>query len=290
MKAQAISRSVVEDRSVMLREHLYDNFLKIWHYHPEIELVVVRESTGTRFVGDSIEKFEEGEIVMIGENLPHLWLNDPIYFSEDSDLKARAQVLHFNKNFPDILSSLPEMEMILQLFIRAKRGIKFNDPASNYRVIAMIDAMFYLQGLERYLKILDVLRLLAEQQNYELLSSPGFIQAFAKQDDKRMMKVLEYVMKNFTQSISLQEVASHVNMNPSSFSRYFKRTNKKTFTQFLNEIRIGFACKLLIEKRYNISEICYRSGFNNVSNFNRRFKDIKGMTPTDYIKKHNSSQ
>lgn len=288
MKAQAISRSVVEDRSVMLREHLYDNFLKIWHYHLEIELVVIRESTGTRFVGDSIEKFEEGEIVMIGKNLPHLWLNDPVYFSKDSDLQARAQVLHFNKNFPDVLSSLPEMEMIIQLFNRAKRGIKFKDPASNYKVIAMIDAMFHLQGLERYLKVLDVLRLLAEQQDYELLSSPGFIQTFTKKDDKRMMKVLEYVMENITRNISLQEVASQINMNPSSFSRYFKRANKKTFTQFLNEIRIGFACKLLIEKRYNISEICYRSGFNNVSNFNRRFKDIKGMTPTDYIKKHSS--
>jgi len=285
MKAQLISRTVIEDHSVMLNEHDYDNFLKLWHYHPEVELAVIRESTGTRFVGDSIEKFDEGEIIMIGKNLPHLWLNDEIYFGEHSDLRARAHVIHFHKNFPEILSSMPEMEKISHLFKRAERGIKF-EGASNKQIISIVEEMFHLRGLNRFMKVLEILKLLAEQQDNQLLSGPGFLRSVIQKNDNRMTSAFEYIMSHFTGHLSLPDVAGHINMNPSSFSRYFKRVNKKTFTRFLNEVRIGFACKLLIEEQYNISEVCYRSGFNNISNFNRRFKVIKGMTPTEYIKTH----
>lgn len=287
MKAQPISRTVVEDQSIMLSKHNYDNFLNLWHYHPEIELAVILESTGTRFVGDSIKKFEPGEVIMIGKNLPHLWLNDKAYFSDKSDLKARAHVIHFHKNFPDILSNIPEMGKILDLFERAQQGIKFEE-TSNSWIISTINSMFDLHGLNRYLAVLDVLKFLAEQEDYHLLSSAGYLKSFTRTKDNRMRKVLEYIMNNFTKDISLTDVAEHVNMNASSFSRYFKRANKKTFTKSLNEVRVGFACKLLIEKRLNISEVCYRSGFNSVSNFNRRFKEIKQMTPTEYIRNHPS--
>src|SRR5699024_10393486 len=153
MKAQLIIRTVIEDRSVMLNEHDYDNFLKLWHYHPEVELAIIRESTGTRFVGDSIEEFEEGEIIMIGKNLPHLWLNDDIYFEGHSDLRARAHVIHFHKNFPEILSSMPEMKKISHLFKRAERGIKF-EGESNKQIISMVEEMFHLRGLNRFMKVL----------------------------------------------------------------------------------------------------------------------------------------
>src|SRR5699024_3097230 len=252
MKALLISRTVIEDHSVMLNEHDYDNFLKLWHYHPEVELAVIRESTGTRFVGDSIQKFEEGEIVMIGKNLPHLWLNDDIYFGEQSGLRARAHVIHFHKNFPKILSSMPEMEKISQLFKRAERGIKF-EGASNKQIISMVKEMFHLRGLNRFMKVLGVLKLLAGQQDYRLLSGPGFLRSVIQKDDGRMTKAFEYIMNHFTDNLRLSDVAGHINMNPSSFSRYFKRVNKKTFTRILNEVRIGFACKLLLDERYNIS-------------------------------------
>ncbi|HKK46366.1 MAG TPA: AraC family transcriptional regulator, partial [Balneolaceae bacterium] len=127
------------------------------------------------------------------------------------------------------------------------------------------------------------------QTDYKILSSAGYINSFNENKDNKILRVYEYIMNNFTRDVCLDEAALQANMNPSAFSRYFKRIHKKTFTQFLNEIKIGYACKLLIEQKLNISEICYKSGFNNVSNFNRQFKSLKKTTPTEYIKMYTSS-
>jgi len=285
MKAHPLSRNIIKSQSITLEEHAYDNFLKSWHYHPEIELAIIRQSTGTRFVGDSIQKFHEGECVLIGKNLPHLWLNDEIYFSEESDKEARAHVIHFHKDFPNVLTAIPEMEQVIALFERARRGILF-DPACGNKVAALIDRMFACHDASRFLLTLEILQILSEQHDYQLLASLGYMEDFTKATDNRMERVLQYIMQHFTQHISLEEAADQANMNPSSFSRYFKRNNKKTFSRYVNEVRVGFACKLLIEQQYNISEICYRSGFNSISNFNRRFKELKNMTPTQYIQRH----
>ncbi|MDX1636904.1 MAG: AraC family transcriptional regulator [Balneolaceae bacterium] len=285
MEAQLLRRSVDQNRSFIVENHAYKNFLKVWHYHPETELVIIRESSGTRFVGDSIEKFKPGEIVLIGKNLPHLWLNDDKYFNEDSNLEAKAHVIRFNEQFENGLLSVPEMRPIMDLFERAKHGIKF-EGHTNLKVYELVESLFEAHGFKKVRTLLDILECLTVQKEYQLLSSPGFVRCFEKKKDSKILRVYEYVMQNFTNDVSLEEVADLVNMNSSAFSRYFKRIQKKTFSQFLKEVKIGYACKLLLEQKYNISEVCYRSGFNNISNFNRQFKSEKNMTPTQYIEKH----
>ena len=132
--------------------------------------------------------------------------------------------------------------------------------------------------------LLDILHKLAKHKPFQLLSSEGFVNSFEGSQNLGLYKVYEYVFKNFSEPIYLKDVADLANMNPSSFSRFFKRVNRKTFSRYLNEIRVGYACKLLIENKYNVTSVCYKSGFNNISNFNRQFRSIKKMSPTEYFK------
>jgi len=273
----------------MAKRNLYNHFLKIWHYHPELELVSVVRSTGTRFIGDSIEKFNEGEVILIGKNLPHMWLNDNIYFDKESKLKAEAIAVHFKKEFlgRDFFD-IPEMKHISDLFERAARGIKFVDIDND--LLSRINGTIHLKSFKLTHEIIDILHLLARHKNYVLLSSIGYLNGLNKRTynrkDKRLDSIYEYIFSNFQKPITANDVSQVANMNYSAFSRFFKRVYRKTFTQYLNEVRIGYACKLLIENSKNISEVCYESGFNSISNFNKQFKLITQMSPTQYVESH----
>lgn len=285
MKPQLINRSIIQDKSFNLESYSYQNLLNVWHYHPKMELVLILESTGTRFIGDNIERFHPGEIVLIGKNLPHLWLHEKI--NSVSKLKARNHVIHFHEHFAEGFSKIPEMAFIKKLFDKASRGISFKKNSNNH-IIQAIHKMYDLHGYDKVIALLDVLKYLSEQEEYSLLSSEGYINSFRKHKKSKIVPVYDYIMNNFTQEVCLDRAAELANMNPSAFSRYFKRIHKKTFTKYVNEVKLGYACKLLIEQKYNILEVCYRSGFNNVSNFNRQFKSLKNMNPTEYIKMHES--
>lgn len=285
MKLHLLDRTSLRNNSFTVKDNRFPHFLKIWHYHPELELVAVLKSTGTRFIGDSIEKFEGGEVVLIGENLPHMWQNDAAYFEKSSDLIAEAVAVHFKKDFIGFeFFNSPEMNHIAELFDIARNGIKFQGVST--KIIDEIKELISLDGFERIMKFIRILNALAKHKNYKVLSSKGFINSLVKTENKNLDKTFEYIFKNFNNSITLKEIANVAGMNPSAFSRFFKRVNRKTFSRYLNEIRIGYACKLLIENSLNISAICYESGFNNISNFNRQFKIIKGMSPTQYIQSH----
>jgi len=285
MKLHLLDRSSLSDSSFTIKNNIYPHFLKLWHFHPEIELVYIKSSKGTRFIGDSIENFEKGEIVLIGENLPHMWLNNEEYFKKSSKLVARAIAIHFKKDFLGAeFFTVPEMKHISKLFERAKLGIKFEN--LNKKIVAIIDQIDTLEGYEKTMELISLLNFLAKHKQFKLLSSQGYIDSFKHIGNDNMAKTYEYVYENFTKLIYLKDVADVINMNPASFSRFFKRVNRKTFSRFLNEVRIGFACKLMIENKMDITTICFESGFNNISNFNRQFKNIKGMSPTNYIKLH----
>ncbi len=285
MKLHLIDRSSAPTSSFSIKRNVYPHFLKVWHYHAELELVLINKSTGTRFVGDSIEKFQEGDVILIGRNLPHMWLNDEIYFKEESDLMADALSIHFKEDFlGNIFQQTSEMKHIHQLFNRAKLGIKFEDllPALVEKIVALSN----LNSFDRTLKFIQVLNDLAEIKKYKLLASNGFISTFNASKDEKLSKVYSYVYNHFKTPIGSKDVAEIIHMNQAAFSRYFKRTHRKTFTRYLNEIRIGYACKLLIEQSFNIKTICYECGFNNISNFNKQFKLILGISPSNYSKKH----
>lgn len=285
MKLHLLNRSSKENSSFTVAHNKYPYFLKIWHYHPELELVALLKSTGTRFIGDSIAKFEEGEVVLIGKNLPHMWLNDDVYFDKTSGLLAEAIAVHFDIDFlGKELFEAPEMKTIYDLFDRAQHGIHFLEIEN--QLLKRIQKISGLGAFERTLELLNILHVLAKHDKFKLLSGPGFADSFNKTSNKDLDKIYEYVFKNFKNPIHSKDVAKIIYMNPSSFSRFFKRIHRKTFTRYLNEIRIGYACKLLIEDVDNITAICYESGFSNISNFNRQFKSITNMTPTMYIHRH----
>lgn len=286
MKLHYLDRSGISNSSFTTKINEYPYFLKIWHYHPELELVIILESEGTCFIGDSIEKFEVGDIVLIGKNLPHMWLNDEDYFNQNTKLSAKAIAIHFKQDYlGKAFLETPEMNHLSNLFENARYGIKFLN--INKNIITDIQNMLELKGFDKTIAFLIILNKLAKHKQIKQLASKGFTNAFKTIKSETQDKVQAYIFKNFNKEISLEEAASVAHMNASAFSRYFKRVNKKTFSRYVTEIRIGYACKLLIENKFNIASICYESGFKNISNFNRQFKIIMHSTPSEYLKKHN---
>lgn len=285
MKLHLISRDNLENNSFMITKHSDPSFLKVWHYHPELELVLTLKSTGTRFVGDSIKKFEEGDLVLIGKNLPHMWVNDDRYFEPNSKLTAEDIVIHFREEFlgRDFFET-KEMKPISQLLTKAKYGIKFISIPLD--IPLKIKKLSTFNSFKRTIELLTMLNTLSQHKNYEILSSEGYIKTFNKTKNVTLDNTYEYIFENFNKPISLEDVANVANMNPSAFSRYFKRINRKTFSKYLNEVRIGYACNQLIEQKGNIASICYDSGFNNISNFNRQFKNITLKSPSEYLRHH----
>jgi len=285
MKPRLLNRSNEQRQAFSIKRNRFPNFLKIRHYHPELELVYIAESTGTRFVGDKIEKFEPGELVLLGENLPHMWLNDKDYFQPDSDLMADALCIHFKEDFTGKqFLELTGTEPLTELFKNDRRGIRFID--LEFPVAEMMEELSEeTDEFQRLLNFLKLLHKLAAHKQIKLLSSEGYL---AQKPEEHSDKTHEFIFKNFTKQILLSDVAAIAGMNPTAFSRYFKRIHRKTFSRYIIEIRIGYACKLLIENKINISSACYESGFNNISNFNKQFRQIMDMSPTQYIKQHSN--
>jgi AraC-like DNA-binding protein len=261
-----------------------------WHFHPETEIIYVEKSTGSRFVGDHSESFKEGDIGLIGPNLPHVWKSDPVYSKNIPGLMARVLVVHFNdKIFKGSLALLPEMQGINNLLHESQFGIKFYGSALEHIEIQM-KAIVRSAGIEKLLRLIDMLDFMAKTEDKKLLASTGYSKIRKSVDFDRFDKAHRYMIDNFQQNITLEKVSDIVGMTPTSFCRYFKKHTKKSFLSVLHEIRIGHACKLLIENKMNISGICYESGFSNISNFNEQFKKIKGTSPSQYIKmRHKSS-
>ncbi len=281
MKPQLLKISNPPDASFNLFVQNSPYFPMPWHYHPEYEIVLVLESTGKRFVGSSITDFKVGDLCMIGSYLPHYYRNDEEYYVKDSGIKAKSLVMHFLEDFlGEKFMQLPESQGIKALLERSKRGLSFGEKTSA-KVLPKFQNLPNLSGMERLLGMIEILTILAESEDKEdLTTNPISIRN--EVDSARMNKVFEYVMLKYQEEINLRDVADLANMSESAFSRYFKKRTRRTFTQFLAEIRIEHACKLLMVDKQSVAEISFESGFNNLSNFNRQFKAIKKITPLNY--------
>ncbi|MEX2594931.1 MAG: AraC family transcriptional regulator [Anditalea sp.] len=268
--------------SFILQKDVYPFYPTPWHYHPEFELVLVVKSTGRRTVGDHEERFSDGDLVFLGPNMPHSFQNDPIYYQGKTSLTAEAIVIHFREDFlgRDFFN-LPEMIAVNQLFDKAKFGLKILGN-TRQNIAGIMHEMKDMSGHRRIIQLLSILEILSLSEEYQLLANPGFVQQYAVSGNDRITVVHKYIMANFKKDIALAEVAEVANMSITSFCRFFKACTRKNFSHFLNEIRIGYACKLLLEKEHNISRVCYESGFNNMSNFNRQFKKITNKSPLQY--------
>ena len=285
MKPQLLKRNRKDYlESISFQYVIAPHFLDLWHYHPEFELVYVVRSAGTCFIGDAIERFGAGTLMLLGSNLPHGWFNEPKYFRKDSKLKAESMAVYFSMDFMQIsLKNVPEFQQISQLLERSKVGLLFSKETQK-QVCHLLKAMKNQDAFDRLLTFLQILRCLSEAEDSRTLSSAGYVKMFRETND-RLGRVHEYIMNNFNRDISLMDVADIALMNKSAFCRYFKKVTKKSFSQYLNEIRIGYACKLLQERTdTTISEIAFEVGYNNLSNFNRQFKIITGYAPKAYLR------
>ncbi len=272
------------DKSFIVFNEVGKCFPYPWHYHPEFELVYVRQSTGRRMVGDHIGFFDAGDLVFMGKYLPHVWVNDPVYREEKADHLADAIVVQFTDSFlGDRFMQIPEVELFKNTLWLSKRGMAILGDTRK-RITRKMDEMLTMNGLQRLSALLYVFDELANTNEYELLASPAFTQESHFKSSDHFRKINEYIMNNFHQDISLTEIASVANMAVTTFCNFFKSHYRLTFVEYLNKVKIGHACKLLSMGEMNIVEVAYSSGYNNVANFNKQFRNVKQMTPSEYKK------
>lgn len=248
-----------------------------WHYHAELELTFILSGQGVRYVGNSIENFYEGELVLLGSNLPHSWNT-----TADQEQPVNAIVIYLKEDFLDKnwMQSI-EFEGIRNLFALMNKGIKVDN-----KVAAELKQKFYellnASPFEKLMILLQVLEYLSHNQEYRFLCQQEFTCDFDDTDKTRINAVYNYIQTHYQEQVSLADIASKLSMSEEYFSRYFSKTMKKPFFEFLNEYKINRACKLLIETDKQISEICYASGFESIPFFYRQFKKFKDCQPKTY--------
>jgi AraC-like DNA-binding protein len=259
----------------------FPHFTYPWHFHSEFEIVYVLKSSGRRFVADSVEPFQEGDITLMGSYLPHFWKSDVPGDVENAS-HVNAIVVQFHKDFfREEINSYPEFHRISELLKQAERGIHFSK-TSGEKIGKMLKRLLKMNGLERMLYFIKLMDAMARTENYRILASKAYLLEEHKELNNRLDKIMHFINTNYQRKITQEEVATKIGMTTAAFCRYFKEKTGKGFIFFVNEMRIGYACKLLIENHLSISQICFECGFNNISNFNRMFKRQTGYTPGEY--------
>ncbi len=265
-----------------------------WHFHEEHQITYVIKGSGTRFVGDHIETFCSGDLVLVAGNLPHYWRSDEKYYLGDPSYHVDRLIIQFPNDFMRFaLSNYPEFLHINHLMQKAMRGIRFLPPGSDM-LGNMLLKLKSVKGFRQVMQFVEILNQMATAKDTELLSSENYQAGKDELTDDRLKKIIRYLTSNYCRTVSHSELADVASMHRVSLCRYFKEKTGKNISTYINELRVGFACKLLQEGTLQISQVCFESGFNNISNFNRHFKRITDMTPKQYkeefYEKHDFSQ
>lgn len=261
-----------------------------WHYHPEFELVLINKGSGKRMVGDNIDRFENGDLVLMGANVPHEWLCDDAYFATPKQFQGEGMVVQFLENFlGEPFFKIPENKNLRKVLDDAAQGCLIKGKTKKNITDTMIK-MKQMDSQERLYSLFTIFRLLSNSREYQLLSSPNFTINFQAEEGGAMKKVIQFIMQNFQEKINMKKLLSIANMSSTSFSTLFKKTYNMTFTEYILKVRIGYACSLLSDNDKSISQISSEAGFENLSNFNRLFKKIKNITPKDFRKKMSESE
>lgn len=282
MKPQLLTVSTQNSQSFSARVDVAPDVNTRWHYHKEVELIYICKGTGTKFIGDSMTSFAPGQLVMIGSFLPHYWRFDSEFYTDKQ--KVEVLVIHFDPAFlGDTFLSLPENSGLVKLLKNAQRGLMLPNVGRE-----LIDSMINLTSnratpAERIILLLRILAGLADALT-STLASASFEFKTDHTDKDRLKMVYDYTFQHFKRKITLDEIAAVAKVSGNAFCKYFKLRTKKTYQQFVNEIRIGHACKLLQENELNVKEVCYESGFFNFASFHKHFKSIVGMSPLAYQK------
>ncbi|MFI5128437.1 MAG: AraC family transcriptional regulator [Chitinophagales bacterium] len=281
MKPQLHRLPVSADASFLYKQLDLPYFANPWHFHKEYELVLIDKSSGTRFIGDSVSHFEGGDLCFIGSNIPHLYRNSEAHYAGKSKLRARSVFVHFTRDFlGNDFFDVPEMKHIYRLLAKPSLAFEIHGKTKKSAITILRD-MEVQNPAQRLLSLLEILVHLSQSPDLKPLLSKDF-SANTSLDTERINKVFEFIISNYTQEIYVHEIASKLDMSVASFSRYFKHHTRKTFSDYVTEIRIGHACRLLMEDNYSVSEVSYQSGFSNLANFYRHFKKNVGVIPKEY--------
>jgi AraC-like DNA-binding protein len=265
-----------DNTSFVARTHRTPHFEVSWHQHAEYELILFTEGVGLSFIGNYVGEFEVGDIFFLGANLPHT-------FQKSDDLITSAIVVHFTEDFwgKEFLT-LPESRNIRQLLDASFAGLKVHGKSKEL-LTPLITSLEKEKGFKRLITLCQSLEILSKNEDIVHLSTQEVKQVNSKSRE-RIDRIFQYTMDNFKENIELTTIASIADMSIPAFCNYFKKSTRKTYVDFLNEVRIGYACKLLTDTQSTIEGACYDSGFNTVANFNKQFLKIKGITPSKYRK------
>lgn len=250
-----------------------------WHVHPEYELILVIQGHGHRIVGDNISRLSAGDLVLVGPGLPHIWQDEP---APNGRASVYFLLIQFEDKFlRDGLLGLAAMEPLRRLLHQSKRGLHIVGKTQG-KVTGLMNHMAELKGMDRVLQFLQILITLAASEECEPIASPGFVADTSLYDQERMDRVFQFLNSQLSEAVRLAEAARIVHLSEGAFSRFFRLHTGKTFPEFVNELRVGRACNLLMENNLNITEVAYECGFTNISNFNRQFLRLKGLSPREF--------
>lgn len=267
------------ERSVHYLEHGFPNPLVRWHYHDDYELHLIIASTGKVFVGDHVGRFAPGHLVLTGPRLPHNWISQT---EPGEEIELRDLVIQFRMDLlPKMARLAPELVSILPLLERARHGVEFLSVDVDWAQ-SVFQSIRDLSGPSRIAKLIELLHQLSEENNYALLSTLAIRSRADQASQDKIEQVTQYISEHFSREITLGDMAKMVGMNDSAFSRFFAKATGNSFNRFVNRVRISKACELLAETETPITTICYETGFNNIANFNRRFRELKENTPREY--------
>lgn len=282
MKTPFKKSRIPEGKSFVISELIAPYFDVNWHFHSEYQLFTVLKGRGTRFIGDHMQSFKEGDMVFTGPDLPHLWKNDKAYQNPENKLEVHGIVIYFQDNFlNNSVFQLEEFETISIMLKKSVRGIEIIGK-TNQIVREMMINLLNLKGGYSLIHLLKILQTIADSADCKMIADAAYINTNKESEKDRMGLVYEYVMQNFQEKVSLEEAAQLSNLSVSAFSRFFKSRVNKSFSDFLTDVRISHACKLLHETDLNISEVSYECGFFTLSNFNKLFKERIKITPLQY--------
>lgn len=268
---------LTENTSFIARTYCTPHFEVPWHQHIEYELILFTAGEGTSFIGNYVGEFKTDDIFFLGSNLPHT------FQKAQKDLITSAVVVQFKENFwGDEFIQLPESRMIKKLFDTSVKGLRITGKTRQI-LKPLVSELETLTGFQRIIRLCDCLQLMASANEYKTVSTQD-VKEFNPKNKERIDRIFQYTIDHFNDTITLDNVAGHAGMSVPAFCSYFKKSTKKTYIDFLNEVRIGHACQQLIDTQKNIEAICYESGFNTWANFNKQFLKIKAITPSGYRK------
>ena len=278
-----IYEKIIHGVNTTFSHKVYDHFTMPWHYHPEYELIVILSGGGKRFVGDYVDDFSKGDLAFFGANLPHYHMCYGLVNNIPEKVSG-CEVIQFpSEIFPENMTSINELSVVGNLLERSKQGVIFTNPPNISRVQQMMNFIDRSHGIKRFIALLRILDMLGRSSEYRLITSPDYsINLTAEDENDPANRVYKYMLNHFKEEITLDKLASQAGFNASALCRYFKKRSQKSIFECLQEIRVDFARKLILNSSMPISHIAYECGYTNVSNFNRQFKKIMEMTPTEY--------